>query len=339
MRKIKYLVFILGVFLILNFNVSALECKYSDGKLRATFKINEKKETASEAIINGRLKTTDRAADKSGYRKIKNESQGIENWDEIFTPHDTGVKIYAQGQHYYLNYKDCPPYAILVDRTNEFDFAVFTESHKSEFEEYGKSKQGYAIMPLVSSTKDPVKDGTDNDYKGGSCAEYTEPTACENNQYFACIWNETEYGNYCNTDTLLYVSCGRSFDIPHQVPELISLLVNLLKIATPIILIIVSIITLFKAITASKEDEIKKAQSSLIKKIIAAVMVFFVISIVQFVIMKVADSTDQGGLDSCLSCFLNNDCEDTTYYKTNVGGTYICTHIDGSGTFTCKGNK
>lgn len=328
MKKIKYLLFLLGSFLILNYNVLGLECKYSDGRLSATFTINESKNKVSDAIINGELTSTDETS-------IKNESQGIENWNSIFKPAD----ISAKGADYYSNYKDCPPYSIFVDRTGQFDFAVFTESHKSKFEEYGKSKQGYAIMPLVSSTKDPVKDGTDNDYKGGSCAEYAEPTACENNQYFACIWNETEYGNYCNTDTLLYVACGDAFDIPHQAPELISFLVNLLKIATPIILIFVSIITLFKAVVASKEDEIKKAQASLIKKIIAAVMVFFVISIVQFVISKVADSQEQGSLESCLSCFLNNDCENSVYYKTNVGGTYICTYIDGSGTFTCKGNR
>lgn len=335
MRKIKYLVFILGLFLILNFNVSALECKYSDGKLSATFTINEKKESVSRVTLSGRMTTTQGS---KGYRDI-GQTEPILNWNKTFKNSSPKVEIAAKGIDYYRNFQDCPPFSILADRKNGLNFAVFTEDHKSEFENYGKSKQGYAIMPLVSSTKDPVKDGTDNDYEGGSCAEYTEPTACENNQYFACIWNETEYGNYCNTDTLLYVSCGGAFDIPHKVPELISFLVNLLKIATPIILIIVSIITLFKAITASKDDEIKKAQSSLIKKIIAAVMVFFVISIVQFVIMKVADSTDQGGLDSCLSCFLNNDCKDTTYYKTNVGGTYICTYIDGSGTFTCKGNK
>ena len=328
MKKIKYLVFLLGLFLILSSSVLGLECKYSDGKLSATFTVNEKKNKPSDATINGTLTSTDET-------NIKNQKQGIENWNSIFEP----ANISAKGADYYANHKDCPPFAIFVDRKGQFDFAVFTESHKSEFETYGKSKQGYAILSLVSSTKDPVKDGTSNDYEGGSCAEYTEKTACENNQYFACIWNESEYGNYCNTDTLLYVACGDAFDIPHQAPSLISFLVNLLKIATPIILIFVSVITLFKAIMASKEDEIKKAQSSLIKKIIAAVMVFFVISIVQFVISKVADSSDQGGMESCLSCFLNNDCESSVYYKTNVGGTYICTYIDGSGTFTCEGNR
>lgn len=180
----------------------------------------------------------------------------------------------------------------------------------------------------------------------GSCAGYTDRNSCEHNNYYSCLWNETEYSNYCNTDNLLYIACGDAFDIPHQVPELISFLVNLLKIATPIILIIVSIITLFKAMVASKEDEIKKAQSSLIKKIIAAVMVFFVISIVQFVISKVADSSEQGGMEACLSCFLNNKfsndndgCKKSMYYKTNIGGTYICTWIDNGKTFTCKGSK
>lgn len=335
MKKIKYLVFILGLFLTLNSNILGLECKYSDGKLSAIFTIDEKSNKASDAIINGTLKSSDET-------NIENEKQGIENWDSIFKPGanpDEPKEISAKGADYYKNHKECLPYAIFVDRRGQFDFAVFTESHKSEFKKYGESKQGYAIMPLVSSTKDPVKDGTSNDYEGGSCAEYTEPTACENNNYFACIWNETEYGNYCNTDNLLYVACGDAFDIPHRVPELISFLVNLLKIATPIILIFVSVITLFKAILASKEDEIKKAQSSLIKKIIASVMVFFIISIVQFVISKVADSSEQGGIKSCLECFLNNDCKNSAYYKTNVGGTYICTYIDGSRTFNCKGNK
>lgn len=330
-KKFKYLVFFLAMFLILESNVLGLECKYSDGKLTATFTVNESKNTAGKATINGTLKSSDET-------NIKNESQGIENWESIF---EAG-NINAKGADYYSTYEDCPPYSIFVDRKGQFDFAVFTEDHKSEFETYGKSKQGYAIMPLVSSTKDPEKDGTDNDYEGGSCAEYTEPTSCKKNEYFACIWNETEYGNYCNTDKLLYVACGDAFDIPHQVPELISFLVNLLKIATPIILIFVSIITMFKAIVASKEDEIKKAQSSLIKKIIAAVMVFLVIHIVQFVIMKVADSTETDNISKCLTCFLNNDCEDSVYYKTNVGGTYTCTYVSGNkkgNTFTCKGNE
>lgn len=170
----------------------------------------------------------------------------------------------------------------------------------------------------------------------GGCNGYTYESSCEHNDYYSCIWNKSEYGDYCNTDKLQYVQCGDAFDIPHEVPSLISFLVNLLKIATPIILIMVSIISLLKALAASSEDEIKKAQKSLTRKIIAAVMVFFVISIVQYIVMLVADNTTKSSVNgkvetdnisNCLSCFLNNDCGANAYYKTSVGGQYKCTYF------------
>lgn len=342
MKKISYIILFISVFFIGIVGTRALKCEYSDGKLTAKFEINESKNTVSDATINGQLTSTDET-------DIENEKQGIENWDSIFEPGsnpDEPKKIHAKGADYYKNNKDCPPYSIFVDRQGQFDFAVFSESHLNLFKEYGKNKQGYAILKLTSSKPEEKPDSSDVGYEGGSCVEYTTEKSCEQNNSFACIWNETPYGNYCNTDTLQYVQCGDAFDIPRQVPEVFSLVVNLLKIAAPIILIIVSIISLLKALSASNEDEIKKAQKGLIRKIIAAVMVFFVISIVQFVVLIVADTDNSNGpseadnVSTCLTCFLNNDCGNSLYYKTNVGGTYICKYLQGSkSTFTCKGNK
>lgn len=173
----------------------------------------------------------------------------------------------------------------------------------------------------------------------GSCMGYTYEKSCEYNNYYSCIWNENKYGSYCNTDELLYVECGDAFDIPYQAPSIIAFAVNLLKITTPIILIIVSIISLLKALSSSKEDEIKKAKTSLIKKLIAAALVFFVISIVQFVILKVADVSEKNNISDCLSCFLNNDCEDSVYYKNNVGGDFKCKYLKSGKLEDCKGNK
>lgn len=336
MKKINYVYLMLFsiMFFIFSGDVLALKCGYSDGKLNASFTINEKKGTVGDATVKGTLNSTD--------ENNIDESQSIENWDEKFEPGsnpDEPSIIHMKGQDYYKNNKKCPPYAVFVDRQGQFDFAVSTDSHLEEFKKYGKAKQGYAIMKLTSSEYDKKTDGSSTKHDGGSCAEYTTKKACENNPYFACIWNETKYGNYCNTDTLQYVQCGDIFDIPHQVPGLFSLAVNLLKIGTPIILIVVSIISLLKALAGSKEDEIKKAQSSLIKKIIAAVMVFFVISIVQFVILKFADTAEKDDFSSCLTCFLNNDCGASLYYKTNVGGTYICKNLETKEVFTCKGNE
>lgn len=171
---------------------------------------------------------------------------------------------------------------------------------------------------------------------GAVCKDNKDETSCKRDSNFACVWNKNEIKSYCNTDNLTYVSCGDAYDIPSQAPALISFAVNLLKIATPIILIIVSIITLVKAVAASKEDEIKKAQNSLVKKIIAAVMIFFVTSIVQFVIMKVADSTEQNSISKCMSCFLNNDCSDNVYYKSAIGSKYKCTYLENGKEFNCK---
>ena len=271
--------------------------------------------------------------------KDQNDSGGedVKNWSNVFFK-----KGSFKGDTYYNKNKKCPPYAILSDSNTGYNLFVSDESSLDFIKEaikdkYSTLKDGFPkVLDLKTEKKEEVIDEPTSclDFNKESDPKAKKGTAefysCENNPYFACIRNENENGGYCNVDELQYVQCGGAFDIPKELPSLISFLVNLLKIGTPIILIVVSMITLFKAITASKDDEIKKAQSSLVKKIIAAVMVFFVISIVQFIVLKVADSADQGGLESCFSCFLNNDCDSSIYYKTNVGGVNICTYLDGS---------
>ncbi len=59
--------------------------------------------------------------------------------------------------------------------------------------------------------------------------------------------------------------------------------IPLIQIGIPIILILLGMIDLGKAVIASKEDEIKKAQGMLIKRLIYAVAVFFVTTIVVLV--------------------------------------------------------
>ena len=158
---------------------------------------------------------------------------------------------------------------------------------------------------------------------------------CNDGEEHYCVANE-EY-KFCSNNGLVYLSCGDAFDIPEMVPKLTSFAVTFLKTAVPIILIIVSIIQLVKAITAGKEDEMKKAQNSLIKKIIAAAIVFFIVSIVQFIMLKVAaDDAEKSNLSSCLSCFLNgtNKCN-SLYFKDGYG---YCYTVDGHNKFKCGVN-
>lgn len=108
------------------------------------------------------------------------------------------------------------------------------------------------------------------------------------------------------------VACGNITGIPQKIPELTSFVVNLIQIAVPIILVLMGSIDLFKGITASKEDEIKKGQSIFIKRLIIAAIIFFVVVIVKFIISLVADSTSGSNISQCIDCFVTNNCQDTT---------------------------
>lgn len=103
-----------------------------------------------------------------------------------------------------------------------------------------------------------------------------------------------------------YVACGDATGIPEPVPMLTSIAYTILIVATPIVLIIFSIIALIKAVTAGNAEEINKAKGKLIKKFITTAVVYFVAGIVQFVVTKAADSSEAGTISSCLNCFLYN---------------------------------
>lgn len=110
------------------------------------------------------------------------------------------------------------------------------------------------------------------------------------------------------------VQCG-NMEIDSIIPGTISTVVNILKIAIPIILIIFGMLDLSKAVMANEEKEMKEAQKKLIKRIIYAVLVFFVIALVQFVFSQLAKSDSDNangskGATSCISCFINGKCEE-----------------------------
>lgn len=90
-------------------------------------------------------------------------------------------------------------------------------------------------------------------------------------------------------------------------PYIVSLIVLLIKIAIPILLIIFGMLDLGKAVVASKEDEIKKGQQMFVKRAIAAVIVFFVVQVVQ-IIVKFASGND-ASITNCFNCFINGTAE------------------------------
>ena len=81
-------------------------------------------------------------------------------------------------------------------------------------------------------------------------------------------------------------------DIPSDLVGLLRLVYKAIQIGVPIILIIVGMFDMGKAITQQKEDEIKKAQNLLVKKAIAAALVFLMFSLVSLVVSIVNIDSD-----------------------------------------------
>ncbi|MBR6690844.1 MAG: hypothetical protein IKL65_05880 [Bacilli bacterium] len=126
------------------------------------------------------------------------------------------------------------------------------------------------------------------------------------NLIFIDIVGAETYNNYTSAVT----SCGNGMltKIPTMVPKVISIIYTIIQIAVPIVLVIMGSLDFMKAITAGKDDEIKKGQQLFIKRLIYAVLVFLVFIVVKLLISVVADNTSSDIID-CAECFIKNECD------------------------------
>ncbi|MCI8445890.1 MAG: hypothetical protein HFH31_00190 [Bacilli bacterium] len=90
--------------------------------------------------------------------------------------------------------------------------------------------------------------------------------------------------------------------LPGQLASIIHTAITVIKIVVPILLIIWGMLDLGKAVMAQKEDEIKKGQQTFIKRIVAAAIVFFIVTIVQLVMGLVAGDE---GIWTCVDAIIN----------------------------------
>ncbi|NLC48388.1 MAG: M23 family metallopeptidase [Tenericutes bacterium] len=73
-----------------------------------------------------------------------------------------------------------------------------------------------------------------------------------------------------------------------SVIKIVNLVILIIKISIPLILILIGMIDMTKAITEKSEDDIKKAQLGLVRKAIAAIIIFLMPSLINLIV-KVAD--------------------------------------------------
>lgn len=89
--------------------------------------------------------------------------------------------------------------------------------------------------------------------------------------------------------------------IDESIPKIVSTIIKAIQIVVPVLLIVFGSIDLVKGVIAQKEDEIKKGQQTLVKRLIAGAIVFFVIALVKILIGFVSDN---GGVWDCACKFV-----------------------------------
>lgn len=85
----------------------------------------------------------------------------------------------------------------------------------------------------------------------------------------------------------------------------IHMIILIIQVAIPVMVVVFGMLDLGKAVMAQKEDEIKKNQGLLVKRIIVAVLIFFVVTIVRLVVGFVADAADSDDITGCFDYFVN----------------------------------
>lgn len=108
------------------------------------------------------------------------------------------------------------------------------------------------------------------------------------------------------------VTCG-DITIDAIIPTTVHLFVNIIKIGIPVVLIFFGLLDFGKAVMAGEEKEMKEAQGRFIKRCIYAVLVFFIVAIVQFVFSTLSkadkDNTNNAkSATTCINCFINGNC-------------------------------
>ena len=129
---------------------------------------------------------------------------------------------------------------------------------------------------------------------------------------------------FCNVvearETYVKMQCGDS-EIPYVAAQLTHTAINVLQVATPIIIIIFGSIDFLKAVIAQKEDEIKKNQMTFVRRLITGACVFLVFVIVKVVIGLVAPVNENKEMWNCIDCFVNGECETLVINDSSESGT------------------
>lgn len=179
----------------------------------------------------------------------------------------------------------------------------------------------YLYFPNEDNSNEPPSTAGGSNDAGGNASQDSEPEQEPEPDVDGDKIKDQYIGN---------MTCGglTNFTFHKRIPKLTSTLYNLLKFAIPVLLVIKGMLDMFKAMSAGKEDEIKKVQKKFINRLIAALSAFIVFILVETVIGWLASKTDDNeGAMKCVDCFINGPdyCEilenKSNNYETTNGFT------------------
>ena len=113
-------------------------------------------------------------------------------------------------------------------------------------------------------------------------------------------------------DTVNTTICG-GIEVPDTLFNAVATIIRIIKIVVPILLVIWGMLDFAKSVIAKKEDEIKEHRKAFIGRLISALLVFLVITIVQLSVSLVSgvekeshvEGQTTGDIWACSKKFIN----------------------------------
>lgn len=170
----------------------------------------------------------------------------------------------------------CPKYAYSVQDDNYKIYVTDSLSDVENMSSLAKNKKIYLATAYNSDGSKVTEELYNRQFKGTTIDWKEEPISC----------------------TDLFGPKKGQPGYEQGLRSLIDEVLGYVRIIVPILIILLGTIDLAKAVIASKEDEMKKAQSTFVKRLIVGVAIFFVPVFVD-IIMDLAEIVWAGDYSSC----------------------------------------
>lgn len=223
-------------------------------------------------------------------KRIDNDHENILNWDGHFEDDVTGMMLPSL----FIDERNtCPEYLIMRTDNDYSSYGAFATNSLMTADSFVRKSNATGEYKAWYLT---YKDASGNPYTSKEYfSEFVTMAPDEIYDEDATITCDQLFGDKNDDGELNDVNRDGTASIAYMVNAVL----QYVRIIVPILIIILGTIDLSKAVISSKEDEIRKAQSTFIKRLLLGLVVFFVPLIVD-VIMDLADIVwEASGYSSC----------------------------------------